>query len=128
MSSNATIWQEYTKEADSHDEELLKQWNQNIDTMLIVATLFSAVVTAFAIFTVQTLGPSAQDLTNTLLMDIAQSLKNPQANTAQPNSVPVAFNFSSRNVLVSGLWFISLACSLGAAAIGMLIKQWLNAY
>ncbi|KIK53314.1 hypothetical protein GYMLUDRAFT_146120, partial [Collybiopsis luxurians FD-317 M1] len=112
---------------DSHDEQLLKQWNQNIDTMLIVAILFSAVVTAFVIFTVQTLGPSAQDLTNTLLMDIAQSLKNPQANTAEPNSVPVAFNVSSINVWVNGLWFISLACSLGAA-IGMLIKQLLNAY
>ncbi|KAE9389864.1 hypothetical protein BT96DRAFT_834326, partial [Gymnopus androsaceus JB14] len=127
MSPHATIWQEYTNEADTHDQQLLKQWNQNIDTMLIVATLFSAVVTAFVIFTVQSLGPSAQDVTNALLQDIVQSLRYPQANTTQPNR-EIVFNISSTNVWVNGLWFISLACSLGAAAIGMLIKQWLAAY
>ncbi|KAJ7875191.1 hypothetical protein B0H13DRAFT_1894210 [Mycena leptocephala] len=83
MSEGATIWQEYTRTADAYDDQLLRQWNQNLDTMLIVvvpdqnlkATLFSAVVTAFVIETFQDLGPSAQALTNDLLLDIVQALK-----------------------------------------------------
>ncbi|KAJ7893513.1 hypothetical protein B0H13DRAFT_1625216, partial [Mycena leptocephala] len=128
MSEGATIWQEYTRAADAYDDQLLRQWNQNLDTMLIVATLFSAVVTAFVIETFQDLGPSAQALTNDLLVDVLQALKNPQLNTSQPNVEPQKFVPSPNNVWVNGLWFTSLACSLGDAAIAMLIKQWLNAY
>jgi hypothetical protein len=36
MSEGATIWQEYTWAADAYDDQLLRQWNQNLDTMLIV--------------------------------------------------------------------------------------------
>ncbi|KAF8217444.1 hypothetical protein K438DRAFT_1556500, partial [Mycena galopus ATCC 62051] len=128
MSEEATIWQDYTRAADAHDEQLLQQWNQNLDNMLIVATLFSAVVTAFVIDTYHALGPSAQDLTNNLLLDIVQALKTPQLNISQPNVGPAEFSPSADNIWVNGLWFTSLACSLGDAAIAMLIKQWLNAY
>ncbi|KAJ7110276.1 hypothetical protein C8R43DRAFT_904489, partial [Mycena crocata] len=128
MAEGATIWQAYTKAADAHDEQLLRQWNQSLDTMLIVATLFSAVVTAFVIETLQDLGPSAQDLTNDLLLGVIHAINNPQSNTSQPNVKPVEFVASPNNVLVNGLWFTSLACALGDAAIAMLIKQWLNAY
>ncbi|KAJ7743544.1 hypothetical protein B0H14DRAFT_2406948, partial [Mycena olivaceomarginata] len=128
MSEEATIWEEYTRAADAYDDQLLRQWNQNLDTMLIVATLFSAVVAAFVIDTFHDLGPSAQDLTNDLLLDVVQALKNPQLNTSQPDVKPPKFVPSPNDVWVNGLWFISLACSLGDAAIAMLIKQWLNAY
>ncbi|KAJ7230031.1 hypothetical protein GGX14DRAFT_344376, partial [Mycena pura] len=127
MSEGATIWQEYTRAADAHDVQLLRQWNQSLDTMLIVATLFSAVVTAFVVVTFQDLQPTAQDLTNNLLLEVVHALKNPQMNISQslepPNFIP-----SSINIWVNGLWFTFLACSLGDAAIAMLIKQWLNAY
>ncbi|KAJ7662205.1 hypothetical protein DFH06DRAFT_987687, partial [Mycena polygramma] len=125
MSEGARVWQEYTKAADAYDDQLLRQWNQNLDTMLIVATLFSAVVTAFVIETSHDLGPSAQGLTNDLLLNIIQAL-NP--NTLQPIVKPQNFVPSPGSVWVNGLWFTSLACSLGDAAIAMLIKQWLNAY
>ncbi|KAJ7616380.1 hypothetical protein DFH06DRAFT_909023, partial [Mycena polygramma] len=118
-------WQEYTKAADAYDDQLLRQWNQNLDTMLIVATLFSAVVTAFVIETFHDLGPSAQGLTNDLLLDIVQALS---PNTSQPIVKPQNFAPSPNSIWVNGLWFTSLACSLGDAAIAMLIKQWLNAY
>jgi hypothetical protein len=36
MSEGATIWQEYARAADAYDDQLLRQWNQNLDTMLIV--------------------------------------------------------------------------------------------
>ncbi|KAF9069423.1 hypothetical protein BDP27DRAFT_1222677, partial [Rhodocollybia butyracea] len=127
MAAGATIWQEYIKEAGAHDQQLLQQWNQNLDTMLIVATLFSAVVTAFVIETIQGLGPSSQDLTNSLLLDIVQGIKNTSLNTTQTQA-ETDFVVSPTNVWVNGLWFTSLACSLGDAAIAMLIKQWLNAY
>ncbi|KAJ7029667.1 hypothetical protein C8F04DRAFT_962581, partial [Mycena alexandri] len=124
------MWQQYTRAADAHDEQLLRQWNQSLDTMLIVATLFSAVVTAFVLVTFQDLRPSAQDLTNNLLSDVVHALKSPQMNTSQPTLrvEPPKFIPSSKNVWINGLWFTSLACSLGDAAIAMLIKQWLNAY
>ncbi|KAJ6453646.1 hypothetical protein C8R47DRAFT_997574, partial [Mycena vitilis] len=125
MSEGARVWQEYTKAADIYDDQLLSQWNQNLDTMLIVATLFSAVVTAFVIETAHDLGPSAQGLTNDLLVNIIQAL---DPNTLQPIVKPQNFVPSRGSVWVNGLWFTSLACSLGDAAIAMLIKQWLNAY
>ncbi|KAJ7477377.1 hypothetical protein FB451DRAFT_1033026, partial [Mycena latifolia] len=138
MSEGATVWQEYTKAADAYDEQLLQQWNQNLDNMLIVvrnlclspiqATLFSAVVAAFVIDTYHNLGPTTQDLTNNLLLDVVQALKNPQLNISQPTVEPAEFSPSADNIWVNGLWFTSLACSLGDAAIAMLIKQWLNAY
>ncbi|KAJ7114653.1 hypothetical protein C8R43DRAFT_902936, partial [Mycena crocata] len=130
MSEGATIWQTYTRAADAYDDQLLRQWNQNLDTMLIVATLFSAVVTAFVIEAFRGLQPTAQDLTNNLLSDVVQALKNPggELNTSQPSPAPAEFSPSTSNVCVNGLWFTSLVCSLGDAAIAMLIKQWLNAY
>jgi hypothetical protein len=52
MSEGATIWQEYTRAADAHDGQLLRQWNQSLDTMLIVVRviLFSPSVVLLTLF------------------------------------------------------------------------------
>jgi hypothetical protein len=43
-----------------------------------------------------------------------------------PSSVP--FEAPAGAILVNGLWFASLICSLATASFGMLVKQWLHEY
>ncbi|KIK54353.1 hypothetical protein GYMLUDRAFT_142411, partial [Collybiopsis luxurians FD-317 M1] len=50
-------WKVYLDETESHDEDMLKGFRDTIDTLLVFAALFSAVVTSFIIQTSQALQP-----------------------------------------------------------------------
>jgi hypothetical protein len=49
-------------------------------------------------------------------------------NSTDPYPVTLPFQAPSGALLINGLWFSSLICSLVTAFFGMLIKQWLNEY
>ncbi|KAJ6619841.1 hypothetical protein B0H10DRAFT_1792662, partial [Mycena sp. CBHHK59/15] len=127
MSEHAKIWVEYSQEAAEFDRALLRSWNRTIDTMLVIAALFSAVVTTFLIQTYGDLvAQNPQDLTNALLLQISDNLRGAETVAAPP--VADAYAPPSASVWMNALWFTSLTCSLGAGSIAMLAKQWLNAY
>lgn len=94
--------------------------------------LFSAVLTTFIIQSYQQMLSNPADTTNALLLLIISDLRsssllnisNSDINvpTPQGNNSPSA----SQIRWVNGLWFAALSCSLSAALVSMLAKQWIQ--
>ncbi|KAI0640254.1 hypothetical protein C8Q77DRAFT_122705 [Trametes polyzona] len=128
-------WQECSEVVRDYHEAMVQRWKEEIDTLLVYAGLFSAVLTAFNVELYSALQPDPVDTTNALLAQMAAQLNsftlNPTfANSTQP-FVPLppqsSFRAASSSVWINALWFSSLICSLSSACIGMMAKQWLHA-
>ncbi|KAJ8699450.1 hypothetical protein PTI98_002563 [Pleurotus ostreatus] len=128
LADDAKIWREYVKESSQYDAQMVGEWNRTVDSSLIFAALFSAVVASFVVESYQMLSVDPQDVTNSLLESILAAQTLSAANMTSPISEDTAFTPSSSAIWVNALWFTSLTCSLGIAAVGMLVKQWLSAY
>ena len=107
------------------------------------AGLFSAILTAFNVEAYQMLlpqdsgsdSPSTDDLLRLLIATLAQSNGNTTLATLAANSSGSGSSSGNGNnstgpyaVAINALWFCSLICSLAAASISILVKQWLNQY
>ena len=99
--------------------------------------LFSAVLTAFNVQSYQLLtSPPATDPVIVALERISAQLSSFSVNPPSVNSTHPAFVFHDPTPLpapqyavwLNALWFASLICSLSAASIGIMVKQWLNEY
>ncbi|KAL0567785.1 hypothetical protein V5O48_014210 [Marasmius crinis-equi] len=115
-------WKTVMKEIGDIDDAQYMGWDDDINTLLVFAGLFSAVVTAFTIESYQWLSEDLQDTTVTLLMQISQQMGN---KTMVPTS-PEPFKASSSVVRINTFWFLSLIISLIDALFGLLCKQWLR--
>ncbi|KAG9082816.1 hypothetical protein FRC06_004841, partial [Ceratobasidium sp. 370] len=62
LGSESVIWMMYQDEAKEHDNELVDGKTKNLDTMLLFAALFSAILTAFLIESKNLLQEDAADL------------------------------------------------------------------
>ncbi|KAK1219673.1 hypothetical protein PQX77_017624 [Marasmius sp. AFHP31] len=108
------------KEVTSLDDGLVGGWKEDIDTLLVFAGLFSAVVTAFTIESYQWLQEASEDTTVALLKQISQQMNG----TSVPESD--TFAVSSSDVAINVLWFLSLIIALVDALFALLCKQWLR--
>ncbi|KAK1235341.1 hypothetical protein PQX77_001442 [Marasmius sp. AFHP31] len=113
-------WEVIMKEVTALDEGLVGGWKDDIDTLLVFAGLFSAVVTAFTIESYKWLQEAPEDTTVTLLKQISQQLNG----TSVPD--PDEFTVSSSVVAINVLWFLSLIIALVDALFALLCKQWLR--
>ncbi|KAK1235712.1 hypothetical protein PQX77_001083 [Marasmius sp. AFHP31] len=113
-------WEVIMTEVTSLDEGLVAGWKEDIDTLLVFAGLFSAVVTAFTIESYQWLQEAPEDTTVALLRQISQQLNG----TSIPE--PDTFAVSSSDVAINVLWFLSLITALVDALFALLCKQWLR--
>ncbi|GJE95355.1 hypothetical protein PsYK624_115390 [Phanerochaete sordida] len=104
---------------------------EDLDTLLVFAGLFSAVVTTFVVDSYASLQP---DNTGELVFLMRQSLSQYYTfadgvlRPAVPFPSDTAFEAPLWALRVNGLWFASLIVSLSTASFGMLVKQWLNEY
>ncbi|KAL0566374.1 hypothetical protein V5O48_015642 [Marasmius crinis-equi] len=113
-------WRIVMKEVIDIDDEQLKGWKEDIDTLLVFAGLFSAVVTAFTIESYQWLSDDPQDTTVALLTQISQQMSNQTITPVKP------FQATPSNVRINTFWFLSLIIALIDALFGLLCKQWLR--
>ncbi|KAK1221987.1 hypothetical protein PQX77_015195 [Marasmius sp. AFHP31] len=113
-------WEVIMKEVTSLDDGLVGGWKEDIDTLLVFAGLFSAVVTAFTIESYQWLQEAPEDTTVALLKQISQQMNG----TSVPE--PDTFSVSSSDVAINVLWFLSLIIALVDALFALLCKQWLR--
>ncbi|EUC55386.1 transmembrane protein, putative, partial [Rhizoctonia solani AG-3 Rhs1AP] len=130
LAHDAAIWNIYLDEAQDQDRELVDGRQRSLDTLLLFAALFSAILTAFLIESKNLLQQDPADASAALLLIIAQSqqrmelgLPAPEESTmavAMPDFTPP---LSAR--WINGIWFMSLGLSLAAALIAMLGKEWL---
>ncbi|KZO99209.1 hypothetical protein CALVIDRAFT_477615, partial [Calocera viscosa TUFC12733] len=130
-SNNAEIWQTYVKEAEKHDEALLKRWNEGIDVFLLFTGLFSAILSAFLVAAWPTIQPDPAQGNSDALAAISQQLI--LLSSGRPMNASTAYQPSSFSppwwaVAVNCLWFTSLFVSLLTAVVAMLSKEWLSAY
>ncbi|ESK83382.1 hypothetical protein Moror_15633 [Moniliophthora roreri MCA 2997] len=115
-------WEKLTAEFAKHDDGVVKNWKEDIDTLLVFAGLFSAVVTAFAIESYQWLLESPADTTVALLMQISMQLNASQVILPERAS----FKADASSIRINSYWFLSLVFSLTSALFGLLCKQWLR--
>ncbi|KAL0062894.1 hypothetical protein AAF712_010215 [Marasmius tenuissimus] len=113
-------WEVVMKEVTSLDDGLVGGWKEDIDTLLVFAGLFSAVVTAFTIESYQWLQEAPEDTTIALLKQISQQMNG----TSAPE--PDEFTITSSVVAINVLWFLSLIIALVDALFALLCKQWLR--
>lgn len=150
ISSDAAIWQSYMEEAQRQNKNIVSNWNQSMDVILIFvsyfslpfsygcsltvfqAGLFSAILTAFLIEFYRLLQPDPQHNTVDQLVIITQILQASMGqnglNVSSPALVDPSFKPLASSVGLNILWFTSLTCSLGTAIGAMVIKQWLQFY
>ncbi|KAI0698824.1 hypothetical protein C8Q76DRAFT_633950, partial [Earliella scabrosa] len=131
-------WEKTADVVKIYSDELVLRWNGEIDTLLVYAGLFSAVLTAFNVQSYTLLTPDPQDRLLDTLQQISAQLGslsfsvNPSfVNSTTPAIIqtPVPPPQAPRSaVWLNTLWFSSLIFSLSAASIGIMVKQWLNEY
>ncbi|EJD36684.1 hypothetical protein AURDEDRAFT_23862, partial [Auricularia subglabra TFB-10046 SS5] len=111
--------------AEKHDTGMCVAYREQIDTLLVFAGLFSAVVTAFTVESYQWLHSDPGDVSVLLLAHIADILSPNQTALKLP---PTSALSDSAAACINTYWFVSLTLSLSAALVGILAKQWLREY
>ncbi|KAI0365880.1 hypothetical protein BV20DRAFT_982262 [Pilatotrama ljubarskyi] len=132
-------WSDTVEAVKTYSDELLHRWNTEIDTYLVYAGLFSAIVTAFNVQSYLLLQPIPPDPALAALQQISLQLGSLSINPPFVNSTHPAFAptdttsspappISPTIVALNALWFSSLVLSLSSASIGIMVKQWLNEF
>ncbi|RPD63459.1 hypothetical protein L227DRAFT_467865, partial [Lentinus tigrinus ALCF2SS1-6] len=133
----AKAWDETANIVKKYSDEMVDRWNKEIDTLLVFAGLFSAILTAFNVQSYQLLMPAPPvDPVIVALEKISAQLSSFSVNPPSVNSTQPAFVRPDPTpsfpplwaVWLNALWFSSLIFSLSAASVGIMVKQWLNEY
>ncbi|CAA7263549.1 unnamed protein product [Cyclocybe aegerita] len=120
-------WNDLLKPLQAHDKTQCKVWEEEVQNILIFASLFSAVVTAFIVESYKNLKPDPTDAAVVLLMRIAARLDNPvNSSTLSPSLDETPIPFSPSLTLVNVFWILSLVVSLTTVLIGIVSSQWLR--
>ncbi|EEB95966.1 hypothetical protein MPER_04982 [Moniliophthora perniciosa FA553] len=119
--SVADAWEVLMKAVNKYDDEMVKNWKEDIDTLLVFAGLFSAVVTAFVIESYQWLNRNPADTTVALLTQISKQLGNSSVPFDESLSTST-FQASALSVRVNTFWFLSLILSLTSGLFALLCK------
>ncbi|KAF8502930.1 hypothetical protein F5888DRAFT_1607532, partial [Russula emetica] len=132
------FWKLYRDEAENHDKAQIHTLKNGMDSALIFAGLFSAVLTAFVVDSKQDLTPSPADEAvyylrqhSTILSQISVQLSSIAPQVTIPSTPPPPFpSFSplASDVRVNVFWFMALAFSLLAALLAILVQQWVRNY
>ncbi|KAI1782980.1 hypothetical protein LXA43DRAFT_1136078 [Ganoderma leucocontextum] len=127
------VWSEAAEAVKTYHEEMVAAWDKEMDTLLVYAGLFSAVLTAFNVQSYQLLQPQPTDPMLAALQQISAQLNSFTVNTPFVNATQQArplddmpFKAPPSVVWINALWFSSLVCSLAAASIALMVKQWLD--
>lgn len=115
------------------DEEKVKDCKDDMDTLLVFAGLYSAVLTAFLIESYKNLQEDPHQVTIQLLRQIAAQTAGYTTTSASINATTTVFPLPPfhapiPDIRVNVCWFASLIFSLSAASFAMLVKQWLREY
>ncbi|GJE90132.1 hypothetical protein PsYK624_062560 [Phanerochaete sordida] len=132
-------WDWLEEKLGAKDEAEMKKHTDDIDTILIVDGLFSAVVTGLIVYSLDLLSGkedrgknAAQRLTGIFgrLNDISLRYIPPFINSTSPQdqSIDDSETPTAAARAINILWFISLTLSLASAVFGILLKQWIREY
>ncbi|KAJ3485496.1 hypothetical protein NLI96_g4912 [Meripilus lineatus] len=128
-------WSDLNKTLRESDEREGKEVNENVDTILVFAGLFSAVIITLVIEASRLLQRDQAEATTMILLHISQQLSS-FAITGSPTfinstTIPAVlppFTPDTKSKWVNALWLAALVLSLITASLGMLVKQWFREY
>lgn len=145
---NARVWRVFLDEGRAYDTTIVKGWRDTLDVYLVFVStmiylgyflslislqtgLFSAVVTTFVVQSSQSLQPDYGEINGSLLSELI-AIQRALANESSVNDVPPAkltkdsVTADTIDYLANRFWFASLALSLFAALMAVLMRQWLQ--
>lgn len=120
-------WDKCAKLAKEYDRGLCEAYREQIDTLLVFAGLFSAVVTAFTTESYQWLGRQPSAAPDQMLAQLLAALYQHNA-TVPPPAAAVSAVSDGAASRINTCWFLSLTLSLSSALVGILAKQWIREY
>lgn len=110
-----TLWTHYNNKSRHFDDDLVKDLNNTLDTLMLFAGLFSAAVSAIISQSYSLLRPDTMDI---LLRE-----------TQKPGStLDETFTPPFYAIRINALLFISLLISMVVALLAILVKQWTRGY
>ncbi|KAF9568181.1 hypothetical protein CPC08DRAFT_718824 [Agrocybe pediades] len=118
-------WKTCHRLTHRHDHNMVKAQTEEVQNLLIFASLFSAVVTSFAIDSYKFLQVDPEGKVPDLLNQILESLSNSTNEISSPASDPTV---DRTFVRINIYWFISLSLSLITVLLGTTCMQWLREY
>ncbi|KAF9441287.1 hypothetical protein P691DRAFT_715263 [Macrolepiota fuliginosa MF-IS2] len=121
-------WERCYDAVSKNDEALCQDVYGEITSLLVVASLFLAIVTAFTIESFKWLKPDSEEAMVVLLGDIVRLLNDTNARGTAPNRTQSTFVPNNHDIVVNQLWFLSMTLSLSAVVVGTLCLQWLAAF
>ncbi|KAI0742954.1 hypothetical protein C8Q80DRAFT_1191645 [Daedaleopsis nitida] len=128
-------WSDTAGKIKTYSDEMVARWNSEMDTLLVYAGLFSAILTAFNVQSYQLLTPDPPDPVLAALQQISSQLNSFSVSSPFVNSTQQVFPApisppppDRSSIWLNVLWFSSLIFSLSAASVGIMVKQWLNEY
>ncbi|CAA7269854.1 unnamed protein product [Cyclocybe aegerita] len=119
-------WNDLLKPLQAHDRAQCKIWEDEVQNILIFASLFSAVVTAFIVESYKNLKPDPNDATVVLLTRIVERLDSVINGSTLSFTPDEPVPFSPTSISVNVFWILSLVVSLTTVLIGIVASQWLR--
>ncbi|KAJ3541056.1 hypothetical protein NM688_g6136 [Phlebia brevispora] len=118
------------------DSDKVQDCKEDINTLLVFAGLYSAVLTAFLIESYKSLQEDPQQTVIQILRQISQQTSHYTYASGSLNSTTIpdqrvtspTFHAPLAAICVNVCWFSSLILSLSTASFGMLVQQWLREY
>ncbi|KAF9046197.1 hypothetical protein BJ165DRAFT_1322190, partial [Panaeolus papilionaceus] len=120
-------WAKVSQIVKDSDEGMCSAWVEEVQNTLLLAGLFSAVVTSFAVESQKLLQPDPAVASVLLLAKISSQL----GNNDIASTIATPFqnrNSSSQSVRINALIYFSLTLSLGTALVGIITLQWIRSY
>ncbi|KAL1695115.1 hypothetical protein GGG16DRAFT_46052 [Schizophyllum commune] len=116
-----------SKLVEKHDDTKCQFWRDEVESFMVFAGLFSAVLTAFIMESYKWLMVEPDDMSVDYLRQILAVISHVDVGTIQTVSraTPLPSNVMVR---INGFWFSSLTLSLTSALVGIVSKQWLREF
>ncbi|THU83437.1 hypothetical protein K435DRAFT_594297, partial [Dendrothele bispora CBS 962.96] len=127
---NARVWKVYNHEVTKIDSDRIEDWRDGLDSLLVFAALFSAVITTIVVQTSTNLQKDWGEVTANLLVELIMiqraGLNGIPVNTIPSSQLTPSSKFTPRSVdvAINALFFFSLALSLSTALAAIVCKQW----
>ncbi|TFY54432.1 hypothetical protein EVJ58_g8868 [Rhodofomes roseus] len=121
--STDRAWAQCAKDVWSDEADRVKTWNDEIDTLLVFAGLFSAILTAFVVQYYPTLQASGGAQPQIIIISTPDS-----ANLTVSYPAPPPTPVTASAIAINALWFVALVFSITSASLGISVKQWLAHY
>ncbi|PVF97866.1 hypothetical protein CPB86DRAFT_706170 [Serendipita vermifera] len=123
-----TGWDLYNNRAKRLDQDALEGWDRTLQSLLVFAALFSAILTAFAMESMKKLEEDQQETASNLLKFLATQNYNHTSNATVASYPSTDWTPEPHFILINSLLFLSLGISLVVAFVAIFILRWIDNY